>query len=390
MVHIILKREATKFTARGHDRSLSMSTIEKVGASLANPKPISPKMRLGQFFVVMPLGLAVEGQPSLDEWTEAGQLLSKAQGALHWWWGDWLNYGESTYGETYRDALELTDFTYSTLANDKYVASRIEFSSRKENLSWHHHLAVAPLDFEQQQYWLSLAGEKQWSVRELRVAIKGSADFPWLRYTDVWNFSECDKRFGLNDYDGRIPGQIIQNLLYYYTEPKDVVIDPMAGGGTTLDVCQYMDRECLAFDIKRIREDIIQADATANWPMSKEAQLIFIDPPYGSQKEKAYGGLSCEDTNGYLAKMSDVIGQSHQHLKPLGILAILIAPMAIKTAFVDLPFELYKTCCDLRFTPIRRIQVPVGSQQVGPNVVKACKEKRQLLALARDLLIFEK
>jgi len=38
------------------------------------------------------------------------------------------------------------------------------------------------------------------------------------------------------DFEGAIPGQIVENVLYYYTEPFQVVVDPMAGGGTTIDL----------------------------------------------------------------------------------------------------------------------------------------------------------
>ena len=53
---------------------------------------------------------------------------------------------------------------------------------------------------------------------------------------NLWNFQNNDPRYGV-DYPGRIPGQIIENVLYYYTQPFEMVIDPF-GGGTTLDVCK--------------------------------------------------------------------------------------------------------------------------------------------------------
>ncbi len=31
--------------------------------------------------------------------------------------------------------------------------------------------------------------------------------------------------------------RIVENLLYAYTEPFDVVVDPFAGGGSTIDIC---------------------------------------------------------------------------------------------------------------------------------------------------------
>lgn len=376
-----------------------MLNTEEVGISLVIHKPTSPRMRLGQFFVVMPHGLAVEGQPSLDEWLEVGALLNKASDSVHWWIGDWLNYGTEHYeidGQklTYEQATELLEakglnFSYGTLRNDKYVAETIPLSLRNDKLRWNHHYLVAPLPPDQQQYWLNYAEEHQLTTRELRAAIKGTKDLPWLRYTDVWNFSECDDRFGLKDFDGRIPGQIVQNALYYYTTEGDFIIDPMAGGGTTLDVCTKCDevkRECLAFDINPPRPDILKADATKPWPTDKQADLVFIDPPYWSQKEDAYNMIGQPLTE-FLTLIRLSLEQAKGNLKKTGILALLIAPMAIKTDYKDLPFLIYELAQRIDFQLKRRIHVPVGSQQVGPVVTKQCKDTRTMVAIARDLLI---
>jgi DNA modification methylase len=74
-----------------------------------------------------------------------------------------------------------------------------------------------------------------------------------LQIYNVWNFPKCDPRYGLN-YPRRIPGQIVENILYYYTEPFDIVVDPMAGGGTTVDVCKAMFRRYQAYDINPIQQ----------------------------------------------------------------------------------------------------------------------------------------
>jgi DNA-binding MarR family transcriptional regulator len=66
---------------------------------------------------------------------------------------------------------------------------------------------------------------------------------------NVWNFAKNDPRLGYYDYAGRIPGQIIMNLLYYYTEQEELVVDPMAGSGTTVDTCLIMNKRCKAYDI---------------------------------------------------------------------------------------------------------------------------------------------
>ena len=43
---------------------------------------------------------------------------------------------------------------------------------------------------------------------------------------NIWNFAKITNE---TQHPGNIPKEIIENLLYYYTKPFDVVYDPMAG-----------------------------------------------------------------------------------------------------------------------------------------------------------------
>lgn len=83
---------------------------------------------------------------TFDKWQAIGQQLQLMVHSIMWNIGDWLNYGERIYGEIYTQALEETDYAYQTLADEKWIASRIEFSRRRENLSFSHHKEVAALD----------------------------------------------------------------------------------------------------------------------------------------------------------------------------------------------------------------------------------------------------
>jgi hypothetical protein len=64
--------------------------------------------------------------------------------AVHFWIGDWLNYGEQKWGEMYTQALDATEFDYGTLRDDKWISSKIQLSDRSDNLAKallrHHYL----------------------------------------------------------------------------------------------------------------------------------------------------------------------------------------------------------------------------------------------------------
>jgi len=70
-----------------------------------------------------------------------------------------------------------------------------------------------------------------------------------LQITTLWSFDACDPSYGEKGYPGRMPGQIVENLLWYYTEPFDLVLDIFAGSGTTIDVSKKMYRRYLGFDL---------------------------------------------------------------------------------------------------------------------------------------------
>ena len=45
----------------------------------------------------------------------------------------------------------------------------------------------------------------------------------------------------------------VDNLLYLYTSPLDIVVDPFAGGGSTIDICKKRYRRYFASDRKTYR-----------------------------------------------------------------------------------------------------------------------------------------
>ena len=53
-----------------------------------------------------------------------------------------------------------------------------------------------------------------------------------LRTWDLWDWNDCDRRFG-DEWPGRIPAQMIAHILYLFSRQKDLVFDPMGGGGVT-------------------------------------------------------------------------------------------------------------------------------------------------------------
>jgi hypothetical protein len=64
--------------------------------------------------------------------------------------------------------MESTGFDYGTVANDKYVAGRIELSRRRENLGFGIYQEIAPFKQEDQDVLLEKAEKNNLTIQQLR------------------------------------------------------------------------------------------------------------------------------------------------------------------------------------------------------------------------------
>jgi len=213
----------------------------------------------------------------------------------------------------------------------------------------------------------------------------------------VWNFHKFDKHFGTANYPGRIPGQLIQNILYYYTNEDDLVVDPMAGGGTTIDVCKEMKRRCLAYDIAPIRADIKKHDVRDGFPEeARNCKLVFLDPPYWSMKGEKYDWDPLFDAS--VDSFYDFVGNlakvSLEGVQENGFVTLLMMNQTDKDLedqpYIDHAFNCYQIFLKTGFKAHQRVSCPLSTQQYTGYDVKRAKEEKRMLGIVRDLLIFRK
>lgn len=126
---------------------------------------------------------------SIEEWMKVGKTLSDMQNSIPWWVGDWINYGEASFGETYSQGLTLWDYGYQSLANMAYVARQYPPETRT-GLSWTHHRYAASLPLEERSGLLAKATEEEWTSRQLQVEVAkikepdtGEESVVWVRFT---------------------------------------------------------------------------------------------------------------------------------------------------------------------------------------------------------------
>jgi adenine-specific DNA-methyltransferase len=170
-----------------------------------------------------------------------------------------------------------------------------------------------------------------------------------IQPTTLWDYPSQDygdEQQGVAGYKGATPSYIIWNLLQRYTKPKDLVIDPCAGSGTTLDVARDLGRRALGYDVNPIRKDIFRVDARKLPLEDGKADFVFIDPPYSthidySDDPRCIGKLDAADGT-YYAAMDLVITEIHRVLKPTGYMALYVSDSFVKDkGFYPIGFVLF-------------------------------------------------
>ncbi|MFP5388693.1 MAG: hypothetical protein ACLGG5_05260 [Thermoleophilia bacterium] len=106
------------------------------------------------------------------DWLATGRKLGAIGRCNQWWLGDWIRYGTARWGEKYAEAARVTGYDVASLRNMAWVASQFDLSLRSDKLSWSHHVLLAPLEPEQQRYWLQRASTERLSVADLRLELR--------------------------------------------------------------------------------------------------------------------------------------------------------------------------------------------------------------------------
>lgn len=180
-----------------------------------------------------------------------------------------------------------------------------------------------------------------------------------LESTTHWDFptqNYGDKPHGDNKFRGVTPAFVIWNLLNRYTKQGDLVVDPMCGSGTTIDVAKELGRKVIGYDITPYRKDIIENDARKIPLKDNSVDFIFIDSPYSdnikySDSPKCIGKVPCTDEN-FFEELNKVAIEIYRILKPDKTMAWLIGDHWRKNSgYIPVGFKVYDMLTKL-FQPI--------------------------------------
>ncbi len=221
---------------------------------------------------------------------------------------------------------------------------------------------------------------------------------PKLQTTTLWYHPSGQygaKPMGASAFAGATPAWVLWNLLARYTHEGDLVIDPFAGSGTTLDVARSLSRRALGYDVRPVRPDIFRADARKLPLEDSKADFVFLDPPYSTHIE--YGGSS--DCIGelsafepaYFEAMEGVFAEVERVLRDRRYMAVLVGDsFQKKRGFVGIGATFYGMLAR-RFRPIDHVAVVRGNRTLEkPNFHRAAAEGNFFLRGFLHLLLFKK
>lgn len=221
----------------------------------------------------------------------------------------------------------------------------------------------------------------------------------------LYNIWKQQSKSNKVDHFGNSEPRWLENLLYLYTNPADIVVDPFAGSGSTIDVCKKRQRRYWASDRKPIVEreheirqhDLVadngvQMPSIARW---KDVKLVYLDPPYWIQAQGQYSkdptdlaNMPLEQFNETLAGIINGFAKKLKNGEPRYI-ALIIQPTQWKSPerqFIDHVgdmLRLVKLPVDMRFS------VPYESQQCNAQMVEWAKANRKCLVLTRELIVWK-
>jgi adenine-specific DNA-methyltransferase len=219
-----------------------------------------------------------------------------------------------------------------------------------------------------------------------------------LQTTSLWYYPSqqySDEPMGNPGFEGRTPAWLIWNLLSRYTREQDLVVDPCAGGGTTLDVARSIDRKVLGYDIAPTRDDIFRADARSLPLEDEKADFVFLDPPYSthieySDEKDCIGKLDAFEP-AYFEAMEAVFAEIDRILRDRRYLAVYVSDsFKKKRGFVPIGSR-FSAMLERRFRPVDQIAVVRGNRKLeSPRFHQTAAEGNFYLRGFNHLLLFKK
>jgi len=154
--------------------NIASKSVERSGETLA----VELLSALEKAGAVIRNGLFLPPDLEYDTYESIGAMLGALHQASSFLVGDYLLYGEYTYGEKYTQAALLLGLSEQTLANYASIAKRVPPERRRVGVSFSIHGEVASLPPELQSHWLDVAANEHLTKQEVRDRLRPRKELP--------------------------------------------------------------------------------------------------------------------------------------------------------------------------------------------------------------------
>ena len=220
--------------------------------------------------------------------------------------------------------------------------------------------------------------------------------------TTLWDIGERAGYAGRGDFHGNCPPQVVESCVLHKTKKGELVVDPMAGSGTALDVCKLLGRNCIAYDIKppKRRDDIIRNDSRKIPLENNSADMVFLHPPYWdmvyyTSVDEGLPDLSRAETlDEYLSMLGQVLRECYRILKSEKHLCVLLGDRIKNGRFIPLCRKTANLAEEIGFTDCGyAIKFTKGSTSLvvkGKTIYAELAYSENLPKINHDLVMFFK
>jgi len=216
---------------------------------------------------------------------------------------------------------------------------------------------------------------------------------------DIWNFNKNDNE---TKHYGNTHVRIVDNLLYTFTQPFDIVIDPFGGGGSTIDICKKRLRRYWVSDRKPpverpdIRQHDLVTDGLAGPYHWGDVALAYLDPPYWKQAARKYSDdptdLANMPLDEFTTTLVGIIDGYGEKMRTGAHVGCIISPTQWPNDDKHTEYHDIDLACGVRknLRLVRRVVCPYSSEQYNGTQVEIAKEKKLWMVLSRTLLVWKK
>jgi DNA modification methylase len=207
-----------------------------------------------------------------------------------------------------------------------------------------------------------------------------------LRIYNIWKLPKGD-----SDFFGAFPKPFMRQFLRYHSKENDLIYDPFAGSGTTIDICLDMKRRFYCSDFIPTRDEIKAWDIADGLPNDlPKVDIAFLDPPYWIQAHDQYSNDERDLGNMDLKGFYKVFNTFIKKLIGIERIAILIQGTQYLNEnhefenhmdeFTVILHEKYKT--EMIYI------IPYSTQQYNAQQVEIMKAENKPLVLHRELKVW--